>query len=77
MVGSLSPYGALDAKVASKGSFPSLEFTSVAGPPYDHFQPFKWSDFQDSNIESFSIPKFKPIDEFKFSPIIHKWENIL
>ena len=63
-------YGALDAKVASAASFPSLEFTAVAGPTHDNFPPFKWSNTQLS-----SIPGFKPIDEFDFQPIKHKWVN--
>ena len=80
MVGTFSPYGALDAKVANVDSFPSLEFNAVAGPTHGNFPPFKWSDIskeylQQNNIKSFPIPKFKPIDEFKFYPIKHKWEN--
>ena len=80
MIGTFSPYGALDAKVANVDSFPSLEFTAVAGPPHGNFPPFKWSDIskeylEQNNIESFPIPKFKPIDEFNFHPIMHKWEN--
>ena len=63
MVGSFSPYGALDAKVANVDSFPSLEFTAVAGPPHGNLKPFKWSDFpqeylERNHIESFPIPKF-------------------
>ena len=82
MVGSFSPYGALDAKVANVDSFPSLEFTAVAGPPHGNFKPFKWSDFpqeylERNNIDSFPIPNFRPIDEFDFKPIMHKWENTL
>ena len=82
MVGSFSPYGALDAKVANSDSFPSLEFTAVAGPPHGNFPPFKWSDYpqeylDSNNIKSFPIPKFRPIDEFNFQPIIHKWENTI
>ena len=64
----LCSYGALDAKASDKTSFPSLEFTAVAGPTHDQHKPFKWSD---TNIEG--IPDFKPIDEFNFSPVRHKW----
>jgi len=64
-------YGALDAKIANKESFPSLAFTAVAGPTHDNFPPFKWS-----NTEISAIPSFKPIDEFNFSPIKHDWGNI-
>ena len=63
-------YGALDAKLASKTSFPYLEFTAVAGPPHDNHPPFKWST---TNITD--IPVFKPIDEFNFTPIV--WKGML
>jgi len=66
-----SGYGALDAKVASKESFPSLEFMAVAGPTHgDRHAPFRWSH---TNLPN--IPAFKPIDEFNFQPIVHKWES--
>jgi hypothetical protein len=64
-------YGALDAKIANKDSFPSLAFTAVAGPTHDNFPPFKWS-----NTDISAIPLFKPIDEFNFSPINHDWGNM-
>ena len=66
-----SRYGALDAKIANKQSFPSLAFTAVAGPTHDKFPPFKWS-----NTDILAIPGFKPIDEFNFSPIKHDWGNM-
>ena len=59
----------MDAKVANKESFPSLEFTAVAGPTHDEFPPFKWSDTLVT-----PIPEFKPIDEFNFEPIKYKWD---
>ena len=65
-------YGALDAKIASGKSFPGLEFTAVAGPTHDNYPPFKWSD---TNIKEDAIPNFRPIDEFNFTPSIHRWQT--
>ena len=42
----------------------------MAGPTHDNFPPFKWSD-----TSLTPIPEFKPIDEFNFEPIKHKWGN--
>lgn len=64
-------YGALDAKMASKSSFPSLGFLAVAGPTYDESKgqpPFQWSN---TNIDG--IPDFRPIDRFEFLPFNHTW----
>ena len=55
MVGSFSPYGALDAKVANIDSFPSLEFTAVAGPPHGNFPPFKWSNISKEYLEKTAV----------------------
>ena len=59
----------MDAKIASKDSFPSLEFTAVAGPTHDNFPPFKWSETKVT-----PVPEFKPIDEFNFEPIKFTWD---
>ena len=68
-------YGALDAKVASSSSFPSLNFLAVAGPPHagdsdngNSLAPFKWST---TDIDG--VPDFKPIDTFDFGPVNHTW----
>jgi hypothetical protein len=62
-------YGALDAKVASKLSFPLLNFDAVAGPTHDQHEPFAWST---TNIPD-KKPKFMPIDKFDFEPINTEW----
>ena len=54
-------YGALDAKMASKYSFPGLNFTAVAGPSHDQHPPFSWSK---TNIPD-KKPSFLPIDTFE------------
>ena len=61
-------YGALDAKVASKSSFPSLAFQAVAGPTHDFHTPFEWSS---TNLAD--VPVFRPIDKFDFQPRNHTW----
>jgi hypothetical protein len=64
-------YGALDAKVASSSSFPSLEFTAVAGPTHDeHRAPFDWTT---TNLSP--IPIFRPIDKFDFQPLSKSWST--
>ncbi len=64
-------YGALDAKVASSASFPSLEFLAVAGPTHDATRPpFDWSE---TNVTP--IPKFRPIQKFDFHPTTISWRS--
>lgn len=62
-------YGALDAKIASKASFPSLNFVAEAGPTHDNHAPFSWSK---TNIPE-KKPTFLPIDTFNFSHIETAW----
>ena len=64
-----SGYGALDAKIASKVSWPSLNFTAVAGPEHDRHPPFSWSK---TNIPD-KTPEFLPIDTFDFEPFNQEW----
>merc|ERR1712190_513175 len=37
------PFGAIDAKLASRHSFPSLNFAAVTGPTHDQHPPFSWN----------------------------------
>ena len=69
MVGHHSGYGALDAKWASKDSFPLLNFTAVAGPTHDQQPPFSWKT---TNIPD-KKPEFLPIENFDFQPFHHNW----
>ena len=62
-------YGALDAKMASKYSFPGLNFTAVAGPTHDQHPPFSWSKTSIPDEK----PTFLPIDTFDFEPFDHTW----
>ncbi len=61
-------YGALDAKILSKASYPSLEFRAVAGPTHDRHPPFQWST---TNIDG--VPHFRTIDKFDFQPLHTEW----
>jgi hypothetical protein len=64
-------YGALDAKVASSSSFPSLEFTAVAGPTHGAGRPpFDWR-----TTSAGPLPKFRPIEKFDFRPLTTPWSN--
>jgi hypothetical protein len=64
----LCSYGALDAKIASSSSFPSLSFLAVAGPTHDAHPAFSWST---TNVTP--VPKFRPIDTFDFLPFNVTW----
>ena len=64
-----SAYGALDAKLACKKSFPKLDFTAVAGPTHDQHPPFSWAT---TNLSE-DKPKFLPIETFDFTPFHHNW----
>ena len=64
-----SGYGALDAKLASKDSFPLLNFTAVAGPTHDQQPPFSWKS---TNIPE-PKPNFLPIETFDFEPFHQNW----
>ena len=67
----LFSYGALDAKIASSSSFPSLDFAAVAGPTHDFDRtPFDWSETGLS-----PIPKFLPIVKFDFTPTSTSWNE--
>ena len=69
MIGTKWGYGALDAKWATKDSFPFLNFTAVAGPTHDRHPPFSWNT---TNITD-KIPNFLPIETFDFEPFEQKW----
>ena len=62
-------YGALDAKIASRYSFPGLNITAVAGPTHDQHEPFSWSTTKIPDKK----PNFLPIDTFDFEPVEHNW----
>ena len=57
------------AKIASKYSFPGLNFTAVAGPTHDQHPPFSWSNTSIPDEK----PTFLPIDTFDFEPFDHTW----
>jgi len=65
-------YGSLDAKSASLSSFPSLQFSAIAGPTTGggKYPPFAWST---TDLEDKDIPDFQPFDAFNFEPIKHTW----
>ena len=60
-------FGAIDAKLASKHSFPSLNFAAVAGPTHDQHLPFSWDQVP------YNRPYFMPINKFYFHPFNQKW----
>ena len=60
-------FGAIDAKLASKHSFPSLNFAAVAGPTHDQHPPFSWDQVP------YNRPYFMPINTFYFHPFNQKW----
>jgi hypothetical protein len=70
MIALFARYGSLDAKIASKDSFPSLSFTAVAGPTTDggRHPPFQWST---TNIDG--VPTWRTIDKFDFEPVKKEW----
>ena len=60
-------FGAIDANLASKHSFPSLNFAAVAGPTHDQHPPFSWDQVP------YNRPYFMPINTFYFHPFNQKW----
>ena len=63
-------FGAIDAKLASKHSFPSLNFAAVTGPTHDQHPPFSWN--QPLPIDAVK-PNFMPIEIFDFPPFDQVW----
>ena len=59
----------MDAKLASKESFPGLNFLAVAGPTHQQHPPFSWSQTKITEKK----PTYLPIDTFDFEPFNHTW----
>ena len=59
----------IGAPIASKNSFPKLDFTAVAGPTHDQHPPFSWAT---TNLQG-DKPSFLTIETFNFTPFHHNW----